>query len=195
MRSSCNDRISTITRKISSVRTSSAAFQTCVFVLFQTPYADELNQFVKSASSHRDEPVIIVDIRDNHGGNERLPINWIRGLTGQQTESVFVFSELIRQNYNGCLEQMCLPPCMIERRVPLSTRMMQSDMPTLPSHSNSGEHQPSWVGPYYPLVPLIANYTTVILVTPCSVSSSGEGLIMRLSQAENVVVVGAISMG
>ena len=36
---------------------------------FSDTHADELNQFVKTASSHRGEPVIIVDIRGNHGGN------------------------------------------------------------------------------------------------------------------------------
>jgi hypothetical protein len=61
---------------------------------FSDPYADELNQFVKTASSHRGEPVIIVDIRGNHGGNERWPISWIQGLTGERAESVFIFSEL-----------------------------------------------------------------------------------------------------
>ena len=38
---------------------------------FSDPHADALNQFVKTARSHRGEPVIIVDIRGNHGGNER----------------------------------------------------------------------------------------------------------------------------
>ncbi len=54
---------------------------------FSDPYADALDQFVKTASDHRGESVIVVDIRGNHGGNERWPIDWIRRLTGEQTEN------------------------------------------------------------------------------------------------------------
>jgi hypothetical protein len=44
-------------------------------------------------------------------------------------------------------------------------------------------------------VPLIPNDTTVIVVMNKYVASAGEGLVMRISQAENVVVVGENSMG
>ncbi len=161
---------------------------------FSDPYADELNQFVKTASSHRGEPVIIVDIRGNHGGNERWPINWIRGLTGERAESVFIFSELTSKTTMAARANVF---AYLYDRTP-STTIYKDDAER---HANiaesfeSGERQPSWVGPYYPLVPLIANDTTVILVTNSSVASAGEGLIMRLSQAENVVVVGENSMG
>ena len=37
---------------------------------------------------------MIVDLRGNGGGNERWPIEWIRRLTGERAESVFIFSEL-----------------------------------------------------------------------------------------------------
>jgi hypothetical protein len=44
-------------------------------------------------------------------------------------------------------------------------------------------------------MPLIPNETTLILVMNGLVASSGEGLIMRASQAENVVLVGENTMG
>jgi hypothetical protein len=56
-------------------------------------------------------------------------------------------------------------------------------------------YQPSWVGPRYPQMPLIPNDTTLILVMNDLVASSGEGLIMRASQAENVVLVGENTRG
>jgi len=59
----------------------------------------------------------------------------------------------------------------------------------------SGTRQPNWVGPYFTLVPLIPNDTTVILVINGGTASAGEGMITRLSQAENVVLVGENSMG
>jgi len=161
---------------------------------FSDPYADALNQFVKTASSHRGEPVIIVDIRGNHGGNEHWPISWIRGLTGERAESVFIFSELTSKTTMAARANVF---AYLYDRTP-STTIYRDDAERharIAESFESGERQPDWVGPNYPLVPLIANDTTVILVTNGSVASAGEGLIMRLSQAENVVVVGENSMG
>ncbi len=161
---------------------------------FSDPYADALNQFVKTASNHRGEPVIIVDIRGNHGGNERWPISWIRGLTGERAESVFIFSELTSKTtmaaranlFNDLYDQN--PDATIYRDdAERHTKIAEA--------FESGTRQPNWVGPYFPLVPLIPNDTTVILVINGSTASAGEGLIMRLSQAENVVLVGENSMG
>jgi hypothetical protein len=161
---------------------------------FSDPYADALNQFVRTASNHRGEPVIIVDIRGNHGGNERWPIDWIRRLTGERAESVFIFSELTSKTtmaaranlFNDLYEQN--PDATIYRDdAERHTKIAEA--------FESGTRQPNWVGPYFPLVPLIPNDTTVILVINGSTASAGEGLIMRLSQAENVVLVGENSMG
>jgi hypothetical protein len=58
-----------------------------------------------------------------------------------------------------------------------------------------GTRQPGWTGPRYPQIPLIPNDTTVIIVMNDLVASAGEGLIMRASQMENVVLVGENSMG
>ena len=161
---------------------------------FSDPYADALNQFVRTASNHRGEPVIIVDIRGNHGGNERWPISWIQGLTGERAESVFAFSELTSKTtmaaranlFNDLYDQN--PDATIYRDdAERHTKIAEA--------FESGTRQPNWVGPYFPLVPLIPNDTTVILVINGSTASAGEGLIMRLSQAENVVLVGENSMG
>ena len=58
-----------------------------------------------------------------------------------------------------------------------------------------GTRQPGWTGPRYPQMPLIPNDTTLIIVMNGLVASAGEGLIMRASQAENVVLVGENSRG
>ena len=161
---------------------------------FSDSYADALNQFVRTASSHRGEPVIIVDIRGNHGGNERWPISWIQGLTGERAESVFIFSELTSKTTMASRANVFA--YLYDRNPKVTVYRDDAER-----HANiaeafeSGERQPDWVGPNYPLVPLIPNDTTVILVINGSVASAGEGLIMRLSQAENVVLVGENSMG
>jgi hypothetical protein len=59
----------------------------------------------------------------------------------------------------------------------------------------AGTRQPGWTGPIYPQLPLIANDTTVVLVTNNLVASAGEGMVLRMSQAENVVVVGETTTG
>jgi hypothetical protein len=161
---------------------------------FSDPYADELNQFVKTASSHRGEPVIIVDIRGNHGGNEHWPISWIRGLTGERAESVFIFSELTSKTTMAARANLFSD--LYDQNPAVTLYRDDGERHTIIAESfESGERQPSWVGPYYPLVPLIPNNTTVVLVINANTASAGEGLIMRLSQTENVVVVGENSMG
>jgi hypothetical protein len=161
---------------------------------FSDQYAEELNQFVETASNHRGEPVIIVDIRGNHGGNERWPINWIRGLTGERAESVFIFSELTSKTTMTARANVF---AYLYDQSPEVTvyRDDEERHAHIAESFESGKRQPDWVGPYFPLVPLIANDTTVILVINDSVASAGEGLVMRLSQAENVVLVGENSMG
>ena len=161
---------------------------------FFDPYADALNQFVRTASNHRGDPVIIVDIRGNHGGNDRWPIDWIRGLTGERAESAGFFSELTSKTtmaaranlFNDLYDQN--PDATIYRDdAERHTKIAEA--------FESGTRQPNWVGPYFSRGPLIPNDTTVILVINGSTASAGEGLIMRLSQAENVVLVGENSMG
>jgi len=161
---------------------------------FSDPYADALNQFVKTASSHRGEPVIIVDIRGNHGGNERWPISWIRGLTGERAESVFIFSELTSKTTMAARANLFSDLC--DQNSDATVYRDDAERHAQIAEAfESGARQPDWVGPYFPQVPLIPNNTTVILVINGSVASAGEGMVMRLSHAENVVLVGENSMG
>jgi hypothetical protein len=156
-------------------------------------YLDELNQFVKTASNHRGEPVVILDIRGNGGGNERWPINWIQRLTGRRAEAVFVSTELESKtsmmgranafNYWYTEQDTAFYSAEVER------------MNTIVETFESGARQPGWTGPYYPQLPLILNDTTVIVVTNDLVASAGEGFVLRISQLENVIVVGENSMG
>lgn len=156
-------------------------------------YADELSQFVDTASNLRGEPVVVLDIRGNGGGNEHWPISWIQRLTGRRAESVFVFSELKSKT------------SMVGRANAFRYWYQEQDMSSygdeverftkITEAFERGASQPHWTGPLYPQVPLIANDTTVIVVTNEYVASAGEGLVLRISQAENVVVVGENTMG
>ncbi len=156
--------------------------------------AGPVNGFVETGSAHRGEPVIIVDIRGNGGGNEAWPIAWIQRLTGRRAESVFISSELHSKTtlagranlFAYWYDQNPDTPSFQEEAERL-TRVAEG--------FEDGTRQPGWTGPRYPQMPLIPNDTTIIIVMNGLVASSGEGLIMRASQVENVVLVGENSRG
>jgi hypothetical protein len=161
---------------------------------FSDYHSDELNQFIDTASNHRNDPVLVLDIRGNGGGNEHWPSSWTQRLTGMRPESVFVFSELEsktsmigRANALAYWDSQVSGPSRYEADANRYTRIAES--------IESGERQPGWTGPRYPRMPLIANDTTVIVVTNELVASAGEGLVLRISQAQNMVVVGENTMG
>ncbi len=155
---------------------------------------DQLRRFVETGGAHRGEPVLIVDARGNGGGDETWPIQWIQGLTGRRAESVFIFSELHskttmagRANLFADLRHRFPGTYNFEEEAKRHAELAES--------FDDGSSEPYWVGPYFPELPLIPNDTTVVIVTNGHVASAGEGLVMRASQAENVVLVGENTQG
>jgi hypothetical protein len=161
---------------------------------FSDHHYEALEQFVATASAHKGEPVIIVDIRGNGGGNEAWPVRWIQGLTGQRAESVFIFSEL--DSKTTMAGRANVFAYMYDRYPGTQSYQTEAERFTgIAEAYESESRQPSWEGPRYPQMPLIPNDTTLIIVTNNWVASSGEGFVMRASQAENVVLVGENTMG
>lgn len=156
--------------------------------------ADPVNRFVETGRAYQDEPVIIVDIRGNGGGNERWPIAWIQGLTGRRAGSVFIFSELHSKTTMAGRANVFAD--LYERYPDMPSFQAEAEqLSSLARAFEDGTRQPGWMGPLYPPMPLIANDTTIILVMNGLVASAGEGLVMRASQAENVVLVGENTRG
>jgi len=153
-----------------------------------------LERWLDTADELRGEPCVIVDIRGNRGGNERWPIEWIRRLTGKRAESVFIFSELhsrttMAGRANAFIHWRHLSPDN-------DFFVQQSEhYADLRDHFGPGGSEPFWSGPHFPNNPTIPNETTVIVITNGLVASAGEGFVMRVTQAENVVVVGENTMG
>jgi hypothetical protein len=155
---------------------------------------DDLSQFVATGSTYREEPVVIVDLRGNGGGNEHWPISWIQQLTGKRAESVLIRSELesktsMMGRANAFQYWDHLAPGSS------SFRSEADRYARLAGNFESGESHPRWTGLVYPRFSLIPNDTTVIVVTNNLVASAGEGMVMRVSRLENVIVVGENSMG
>jgi hypothetical protein len=161
---------------------------------FGDVHQDELRRFVETARAHKDAPVIVVDARGNGGGNEKWPVQWIQGLTGRRAESVFIVSELHSKTTMAGRANMFAYYYDLYSDIATFRQDAEWTSDAAQAHED-GTRQPGWTSPRYPQMPLIPNDTTVIIVMNGLVASAGEGLIMRASQAENVVLVGENSMG
>jgi hypothetical protein len=155
---------------------------------------DELQRFVKTARDHEDEPVIVVDLRGNGGGNEKWPVQWIQGLTGRRAESVFIVSELHSKTTMAGRANMFAYYYDLYPDIDAFRQDAEWTTNTAQAYED-GMRQPGWTGPRYPQMPLIPNDTTLVIVMNGLVASAGEGFVMRASQAENVVLVGENSRG
>jgi hypothetical protein len=155
---------------------------------------DELEMFVDTARVHRGDPIVIVDIRGNGGGNERWPISWIQGLTGRRANAVFTTSELEsktsmagRANAFIYWDASVSDPSLFSSQAKLFTQKAE--------RFEVGQRLPGWTAPEIPSMPLISNDTKVIVITNNLIASAGEGFVMRISQVENVLVVGENTKG
>ena len=133
-------------------------------------------------------------MRGNGGGNEKWPVRWIQGLTGRQAEAVFISSEL--HSKTTMAGRANLFAHYSDLYPEMDTFRQDAEWTTNAAQAiEDGTRLPGWTDPRYPQTPLIPNDTTVIIVMNGLVASAGEGLVMRVSQAENVVLVGENSMG
>jgi hypothetical protein len=155
---------------------------------------DQLRSFVETGSAHRGEPVLIVDARGNGGGDETWPIQWIQGLTGRRAESVFVFAELHGKTTMAGRANLFAD---LHHRFPDTYNFGEeaNRHAELAGSFEDGSSEPYWLGPRFPELPLIPNDTTLVIVMNERVASAGEGLVLRASQAENVLLVGENTRG
>ena len=161
---------------------------------FSDHYWKELEEFVATADTVKDTPVVIVDVRGNHGGNERWPIDWLKGMTGVRAESIFVFSELrsrtaLAGRVNGLKHVLERTPDSTFLRE--AVKINQERLGAIPEDGAVD----IWIPTRYPDFTIIPNRTTIVIITNGLVASAGEGFVMRASRLENVVVVGENTRG
>jgi len=155
---------------------------------------NQLNQFAQTGTSCRKEPVVILDLRGNGGGNERWPIQWIQRLTGQYAGPVFATSELESKTSLAGRANAFAYWNSQDPENPFYVSNLDSYTAQAQAVER-GEKEPDWTFLRYPQLPLIPNDTTIVVTTNEYVASAGEGMVMRVSQAENVMVVGENTMG
>lgn len=161
---------------------------------FSDHHIDGINQFLSAAQKYRGEPVLIVDIRGNGGGNEKWPKTWITRFTGQQPLNKRYFTEFIskttmmgRANYFEYL--LDLYPETSFYQVEKDKFTAQADF--FEKYSMT----PHWSGPFSEGAQMIPNDTTLIVVTNGKVGSAAEGFVNYVQQVENVIFVGENTLG
>jgi hypothetical protein len=161
---------------------------------FSDHHIKYIDQFLEAAKKHRGEPIIIIDIRGNGGGNEKWPKEWVTQFTGQQPSSKRYFTELTtkttmmgRANYFEWLSS--LYP---------DVNFYQTEKDQFMTQVNLFEKEyttPYWSGPFHQDASIISNETTIICITNRKVASAAEGFIIYLQQVENVIFVGENTRG
>ncbi|MGD2249719.1 MAG: S41 family peptidase [Candidatus Methanofastidiosia archaeon] len=161
---------------------------------FSDHHITYIDKFLEAAKKYKGEPIVIIDIRGNGGGNEKWPKEWVTQFTGRQPSSKRYFTELTtkttmmgRANYFEWLGS--LYP---------DVNFYQTEKDRFMTQVNLFEKQhttPYWSGPFHQDASVIPNETTVICVTNKKVASAAEGFISYLQQVENVIFVGENTRG
>ncbi len=161
---------------------------------FSDHHAEYINQFLETARRYKGEPILIIDIRGNGGGNEEWPKKWIAWFTGHQPSSKRYFTELISKTTmmgraNSFENLLDMYP---------ETYFYQTEKDRFTAQADLFEKQhmtPHWSGPFSQGAQVIPNDTTLIVVTNGKVASAAEGFVNYLQQVENVVFVGENTRG
>jgi C-terminal processing protease CtpA/Prc len=127
-----------------------------------------LQDFVDSAETLRNEPVLIIDLRGHSGGNDEIARQWVERYTGQSP----CYSKMFTHFRLNSLTTDELTPWMI----PMSPPQWSTTTPCLTCG-------------------FIQNENLVIVLTDNAVSSAGDTFVGFLRQLENVLFVGLNTRG
>lgn len=164
---------------------------------FADYYGRELEAIVNRAESYRGEPYVILDIRDNGGGNTRWPRQWIYSFTGHSPSLKQALTELVsRTSMTGRANLFAL---MLESYREQERPPVQADFERFQAEAARFDDpgaKPYWSHVAIPYIDPIPNETTLIVIQDRRVASAGEGVVSFLmNQVENVVFVGENTMG
>ena len=149
------------------------------------PIAEQIN-FFRSATLLRDKPVLIIDLRDNNGGNLLFPSDWVRLYTGHETKrNLFnIISDRQRSLVETEFRNFFTPHSETLQD------NLRSSLNALTSPVSSSDVLSSTIKDP-PLQVPIQNENLVIVLINKNIISAGEAFIGHLRQLENVLFVGA----
>ena len=137
--------------------------------------------FMAYAEQLRHEPIVIVDIRGNTGGNGLLPVRWLVELTGQFVPSNYVW--LSARPFNS--EDFGFDPDNSHQNPPGSWQ-------TFANPGSFGENHTIFNTEPRRIVP---RGQMLVLLTDRATSSAAEDFVDRIFNIENTLVVGTATGG
>ena len=137
--------------------------------------------FMEFAEQLRDEPVIIVDIRGNSGGNGLLPVRWLHALTGEIVPSNYIW--LSARPYNSSDFDFSLSNAA--QNPPNSWRTYANAGPFGEDHTifNTSPRR------------IVPREQMLILLTDRETGSAAEDFVDRAFNIENTLVIGTATRG
>jgi len=148
---------------------------------------NSIELFSKSALTLKDEPVIILDIRGNYGGQDIGALTWFENFTGEELQ----------------IENQSIQLCSLINNYVTKQAMKNVNYETLPialkeEYNKEVERANNNINKWYSSKTeekFHNNDTKIFVLIDDDVASSGECFISYLKTLENVVVVGTNTSG
>ena len=148
------------------------------------PNVPEARQFLAYAYELKNEPVVIVDVRSNHGGNNLLSAQWLHIMSGEVVPSNSVILQM--GNHQETMEALAAVPSDSLQYRPIADFMTYH--PTTPL----GDYHFVW---NYTADRLVPNDQLIILLTDRYTASAGEGFVDFVLNLENTLIIGQNTAG
>lgn len=146
--------------------------------------ATELEQFAQDATKLNDEDYLIIDLRNNGGGNNLYAQEWFRNFTGLDVPDGTLSSYLLSETIRTTMEH---------------NELYLSIMASRYNHFCEQYTVPSWIPVGLPEAPVsqypIANNTKIFVLMNSHIASAAEDFIQYLQLLDNVYLVGTNTEG
>jgi C-terminal processing protease CtpA/Prc len=140
---------------------------------------DETQKFLSFAYLIKDEPVVIIDVRSNRGGNAAIPIMWFKNLLGENVPSNYIaFSVLNDEIYR----ELIGPPFSTEYTVLRSLR----NTTRFDENHRIANHPPDRV---------VGNERLTIILADRFTQSAAELMVDLTFNMENTLFIGQNTAG